>query len=111
MERKPLFRLSSLILLALSFSAFAEPVSNERQAELRNLLHQDCGSCHGMTLNGGLGPALTPESLKNKPIELLTATISEGRPGTPMPPWKYLLSDDEIYWLAQTLKNQMVAKQ
>ena len=90
------------MLLALSFSVFAESLSDERQAELRNLLQQDCGSCHGITLQGGLGPALTPESLKNKPIELLTVTIREGRPGTPMPPWKYLLSDDDIYWLAHT---------
>jgi cytochrome c55X len=111
MERKPLFRFGSLILLVLSFSAFAEPLSDKRQAELRNLLKQDCGSCHGMTLKGGLGPALTAEALKNKPIELITVTISEGRPGTPMPPWKFLLSEDDIHWLAQTLKQQVVAKQ
>lgn len=111
MERKRLFKLGTLILLALSFSAFAEPLSDERQAELRNLLQQDCGSCHGMTLKGGLGPALTAEALKDKPIEPLTVTISEGRPGTPMPPWKYLLSKDDINWLAQTLKQQVVAKQ
>lgn len=79
--------------------------------ELRNLLEQDCGSCHGMTLKGGLGPALTTEALRNKTIELITVTISEGRSGTPMPPWKYLLSEADINWLAQTLKHQVVAKQ
>ena len=73
------------------------------QAELRNLLHQDCGSCHGMRLTGGLGPALTPEALHGKPRELLIATVSEGRPGTPMPPWKPLLSEVEIAWLVDTL--------
>jgi cytochrome c55X len=98
-------------LLALGFSAFAEPLSEERIAELHNLLKQDCGSCHGMTLKGGLGPALTVEALKNKPIELITVTISEGRPGTPMPPWKHLLSKDDINWLAKTLKQQQVARQ
>ena len=111
MERKLLFRLSTLVLLTLSFSVSAEPLSDKRQAELHNLLKRDCGSCHGMTLKGGLGPALTAEALKNKPIELLAITISEGRPGTPMPPWKYLLSESDINWLAQTLKQQVVAKQ
>jgi cytochrome c55X len=48
--------------------------------------------------------------LKNKPIELLTVTIREGRPGTPMPPWKYLLSDSDINWLAQTLKQQAITQ-
>lgn len=107
----PLYRASLALLLSLSFSVFADSLSTERQDELRNLLEQDCGSCHGMTLKGGLGPALTTEALKNKPIELLTTTISEGRPGTPMPPWKHLLSKADINWLAKTLKHQVVAKQ
>ena len=106
-----MFKLSLLLLSSLSFSVFAETPTSQRQEELRNLLEQDCGSCHGMTLNGGLGPALTVEALKNKPIELVTITIREGRPGTPMPPWKYLLSESDINWLAQTLKQQVVAEQ
>ena len=89
----------------------ATELSSARQLELQNLLEQDCGSCHGMTLKGGLGPALTAEALKNKPLELLTVTISEGRPGTPMPPWKYLLSEADIQWLAHTLKQAVVDSQ
>ena len=106
-----MFKVSLFVLMALSFSVFAEEPGAQRQAELRNLLEQDCGSCHGMTRKGGLGPALTAEALKDKPIELLSITISEGRPGTPMPPWKFLLSQSDIDWLAQTLKQEVVAKQ
>ena len=62
-------------------------------------------------MNGGLGPALTAKALKDKPIEFVTITIREGRPGTPMPPWKYLLSESDINWLAQTLKQQVIAEQ
>ena len=87
----------------LAGSAAAETPSGERQAELRNLLYQDCGSCHGMRLTGGLGPALTPQALHGKPRELLISTVSEGRPGTPMPPWKPLLSEVEIAWLVDYL--------
>jgi cytochrome c55X len=105
------YKVSLFILLMLSFSVFADKPDAQRQKELRNLLQQDCGSCHGMTRKGGLGPALTVEALKGKPIEYLTFTISEGRPGTPMPPWKYLLSESDINWLALALKQEMVAEQ
>lgn len=100
-----------MLLLPLSFSVFADSLTSQRQGELRNLLEQDCGSCHGMTLKGGLGPALTTEALKNKSIELLSVSISEGRAGTPMPPWKHLLSEADINWLARALKQQVVVKQ
>lgn len=106
-----MLKVSLLFLLTLSCSVYAETLTAERQDELRNLLEQDCGSCHGMTRKGGLGPALTVEALKDKPIEYLTYTIREGRPGTPMPPWKNLLNEADINWLAQALKRQVVAEQ
>ncbi|WP_271273057.1 c-type cytochrome [Aliamphritea hakodatensis] len=80
-------------------------LSAERQAELSHLLRHDCGSCHGMTLKGGLGPALTPDVLSNKPEEYLFHVISYGRQGTPMPPWQGILSDDDIRWLVDALKE------
>jgi len=78
-------------------------ISETRQLELLSLLKQDCGSCHGMTLKGGLGPALTPDAIANKPRELLVQTILAGRPGTPMPPWAPFLSRDEAGWLVNNL--------
>lgn len=80
-----------------------ENISTERQTELIYLLKQDCGSCHGMTLRGGLGPALLPESLANKPPEFLVQTILDGRPNTAMPPWRELLTKTEITWLVDTM--------
>ena len=76
-----------------------------RQQELVRLVRQDCGSCHGMTLKGGLGPALTPEALADKPAEGLVATIVGGRPGTPMPPWRQFLSEDEARWIVLRLQT------
>ncbi len=92
------------ISLCLSVYAHAD-VSSSRQAELINLLKQDCGSCHGMTLKGGLGPALLPATLDGKPAEVLVQTILEGRPNTAMPPWKPMLSNEDAMWLAQQLKQ------
>ena len=74
-----------------------------RQRELMTLLRQDCGSCHGMRLTGGLGPALTREALHDKPRDHLAATIVHGRPGTAMPPWGRFLSDADATWLAAQL--------
>ena len=76
-----------------------------RRSELVNLVRQDCGSCHGMTLKGGLGPALTRESLRDKPPEGLAATILYGRPGTPMPPWRAFVSGSEADWIARRLQE------
>jgi cytochrome c55X len=70
-----------------------------RARELLRLLKQDCGSCHGMRLTGGLGPPLTPAALRTKPAESLVATIESGRPGTAMPPWRRFVSEAEAQWL------------
>lgn len=105
-------RIRTLLLPALalgcalaSLPATAEP-SPARQRELRHLVRQDCGSCHGMTLQGGLGPALLPSDLKDKPAEGLAATIYYGRPGTPMPPWKQFMTEAEAAWIVDQLMRE-----
>lgn len=92
-------------LLLVSTAAMAAEPDAARKRQLVHLVRQDCGSCHGMTLNGGLGPALLPETLKDKPPEGLAATIYYGRPGTPMPPWKQFISEDEAMWIVQELMS------
>lgn len=92
----------SLQLAGFALPAAAEP-SPARQKELIHLVRQDCGSCHGMTLQGGLGPALLPATLAGKPAEGLVATIIGGRPGTPMPPWHRFLAEDEAQWIVAKL--------
>ncbi len=87
----------------VSVNAQDEIISKQRSAELTSLLVQDCGSCHGMTMKGGLGPALTPDALKNKPRQMIEVTIANGRPGTPMPPWNKILTKQEIDWMVNTL--------
>jgi cytochrome c55X len=76
-----------------------------RQSELLRLLRQDCGSCHGMRLTGGLGPTLTPQALRDKPADSLAATIVAGRAGTAMPPWRPFLSEKEAEWLVERLQQ------
>lgn len=95
----------SLLFLSMALpSAEAEP-SSARQTELRELLKNDCGACHGLSLQGGMGPSLLPEALAGKPDDLLAATILEGRKGTAMPPWKPFMNRDEAIWLVKTLRQ------
>ena len=100
-------------MLAMHCS-FAEPgsadVTPERQNELLYFVKHDCGSCHGMTLKGGLGPALLPEALTGKPKAFLVTTIMEGRKNTAMPPWKSMLSENEAIWITEQLLNGKAAK-
>lgn len=77
----------------------------ERQAQLQHLLSHDCGSCHGLRLTGGLGPPLTPTTLAGKDLPALATIIRHGVPGTPMPPWKAIISDEEARWLAEFMKG------
>ena len=75
----------------------------ERQRELVHVVRQDCGSCHGMRLTGGLGPALTPDALAQTPLDSIAAAIFHGRPGTPMPGWRTMLSESDAQWIAKQL--------
>ncbi len=89
--------------LAQTSSPAAHPPTPERQQALVRMVRQDCGSCHGLHLTGGLGPALTPEALADKPLDSMVATIYGGRPGTPMAPWKAMLSEAEARWVTEQL--------
>lgn len=86
-------------------AAAAGELAPDRARELVRMVRQDCGSCHGMTLNGGLGPALTADALKVRgvPKEALVATIVGGRPGTPMPPWHRFMNEAEAGWVVDRL--------
>ncbi len=69
------------------------------------MVKQDCGSCHGLTMKGGLGPPLLPSALADKDSEQLVYVILNGRHGTPMPPWRDFLSESEARWVVEQLKR------
>jgi len=90
------------MIAALVLAALAT-VTPERAAELEHIVVQDCGSCHGLTRKGGLGSPLTPDALAGRDAEGLAVIILDGIPGTAMPPWRPLLSDEEAAWIADYL--------
>ena len=100
-----------LIWLALSFVTTAplwasDSISDYRQQELMNILIQDCGSCHGLTMKGGLGQALLLETLKGKSAEYISRVILYGKADSAMPAWRSLLSPVEARWIADRLLQE-----
>lgn len=91
--------------IILTFPATAE-ISATRAAELEHMVLQDCGSCHGLTLKGGLGRPLTKAALAEADREVLSLIILDGVPGTAMPPWRPLLTETEALWIADYLKGE-----
>ncbi|THF65598.1 cytochrome c [Pseudothauera nasutitermitis] len=88
---------------AAAYAAAAADPQPTRQRELVSMVRQDCGSCHGLTLAGGLGPALLPHALAEKPVDSMVATVMNGRPGTAMPGWSRFMSEPEAEWVVREL--------
>lgn len=97
--------LAAIALALAAVPALAGDLSPQRAAELEHLVRQDCGSCHGMTLKGGLGPDLRAETLAGTAPETLAQIVLDGIPGTAMPPWRPLLTEGEALWIAEYLLN------
>ena len=94
-----------MVVIAAAISpAFASDSAIDT-ARLANLVKQDCGSCHGLTLRGGLGKPLTRERLRQWDRAELVHIILDGVPGTPMPPWRPFLTEAEAHWIADMLKR------
>jgi len=94
------------LLLALPLPAAADSgIPAGRQRELRHLLLHDCGSCHGLTMRGGLGRSLLPEALAGRSDAALAEVILQGARGTPMPPWRDELTPEEALWMVRELRR------
>ena len=87
------------------FTGKTNPLGTDAASEGAKVFHTNCETCHG-TQGHGDGPI--GESLDPKPknlAELQTVAsddflfwrITEGKPGTSMPPWKNILTEDQIW--------------
>lgn len=104
----PSLRSSCLVVMLISLvcsTLGATAQDAARQSELTALVRQDCGSCHGMTLKGGLGSALLPKNVAHLEAGGIAQIILDGVPGKPMPPWRGLISEADALWIAERLKE------
>ena len=95
-------RLAAL-MLAFALPVQAGEVAPARAEELRQMVRQDCGSCHGLRLTGGLGSPITAQALAGRDPDELAMLILDGLPGSAMPGWRPLLTADEARWIADYL--------
>ncbi|MFA3916513.1 c-type cytochrome [Ruegeria hyattellae] len=94
-------RLAAAMVALVASSAFAAETIDP--GALKRLVHQDCGSCHGLTLKGGLGPDLRAKNLQHYDPVTLSSVILDGIPDTAMPGWRPLMSEEEAEWVARYL--------
>lgn len=97
--------LVGILILLSGTNAWSGPLADSQMKRLEHLVRHDCGSCHGMTLKGGLGPALLPARLANRDEEGLVQMILHGNPARAMPPWRHLLNEAEVRWIVRRLKQ------
>ncbi len=92
---------AALTVICTGFPVFASEAPDA--VRLERLVLQDCGSCHGLTRKGGLGPDLRAGALAGWDVTSLTGVILDGIPGTAMPPWRPIMSEVEARWIAEYL--------
>lgn len=95
--------IAAFCLSVASAAASPPDIAPERQDELEHMVLQDCGSCHGLTMKGGLGNPITPGALSGRDAAGLAVIILDGVPGTAMPPWSPLITEAEALWIANYL--------
>ncbi|WP_246550300.1 MULTISPECIES: c-type cytochrome [Bradyrhizobium] len=101
----PSIALAAAVAIGPAAAGEANANAATNTARLANLVRQDCGSCHGLTLKGGLGKPLTPDHLSAWSREQLVSIVLDGVPGTPMPPWRPLLSEADVRWIVERLQQ------
>lgn len=94
----------SAVLLALVALASA-CVSVDDSSTGREIYDQICSRCHGLQLQGGVGPALDADSAAaERDDEYWTQTIARGRGR--MPAFQSTLSDDQIQLVVEFAREQ-----
>ncbi len=86
-----------------SATATSSPAPTGSAINASQLYSNLCAGCHGANRQGGIGPALTSNTLANQTLSQITGTINSGRDG--MPAYSNQLSSDQINALANFLKN------
>jgi cbb3-type cytochrome c oxidase subunit III len=100
---------SKVLLLALGVLVLAATVQAADQPDGAAIFKQKCAMCHGPD-GKGFAAIKTPDftdpkiqaSVTDKQIQ---ETIENGKKGTPMPPFKDKLKDDEIQTMVKYIRS------
>jgi nitrite reductase (NO-forming) / hydroxylamine reductase len=81
-------------------------VGSVRDKSVSAYYADSCSGCHGPDRRGATGPALLPQRLTQEDAYYFDV-IKDGKPGTAMPPWSSLLSDEEIFSLVSYIRSEV----
>jgi nitrite reductase (NO-forming)/hydroxylamine reductase len=90
-----------LVLMAAPVLANDEDDDDDRKMrdedfmKAKQIYFDRCAGCHGTLRKGATGPSLEPSKTRAIPLEAMATIITEGTPGG-MPPWKDILTKEEI---------------
>ncbi len=92
--------ITALLAIALPTSSFCLPANAQAasgEGVAKQVYQDNCGACHGNTLEGGIGPSLIDDVWTNgKTDDEVMASISVGYPEKEMPGFSDILSEDTI---------------
>ncbi|MBW2421788.1 MAG: c-type cytochrome [Deltaproteobacteria bacterium] len=111
-------RVWRVALAIASTGLLAEAAFAEAPRSARQIYHDYCSVCHGDSgdgrsqAQGSMTPPpkdfSTPAAAVELTRERMLASVSEGRPGTAMTPWKKQLSQDEIAAVVDYIRERMM---
>jgi mono/diheme cytochrome c family protein len=95
------------------YAGKTNPLGADASAEGAKIFKTNCETCHGPKGygDGPIGEALDPkpknlaEFAPTVEDDFLYWNIAEGRPGTSMPPWKNILTEDQIWQLVVFIRT------
>lgn len=95
-------RLVGFLMIMLQLTASCTSVDPTSSAP--EVYEQTCARCHGISMGGGVGPALGPGSdAASKPDESLLTAITNGR--ARMPSFRNQLTEAQILGLVEYIRT------
>ena len=97
--------IATLEAVPSEFAGKTNPLGADAATEGAKIFKSNCETCHGIQGHGDgpIGEALDPKPMNLAELQTVAADdyllwrITEGRPGTSMPPWKNILTEEQIW--------------
>jgi len=97
--------IGTLESVPVEFAGKTNPLGADASIEGAKVFKSNCETCHGPQGRGDgpIGEALDPKPQNLAKLQTVAGDdylfwrITEGRPGTSMPPWKNILTEEQIW--------------
>lgn len=109
----PTQEIGTLESVPSEYASKTNPLSADASTDGAKVFKANCETCHGPQGHGDgpIGEALDPKPQNLAELQAVTADdylywrIAEGKPGTPMPPWKNILTEEQVWQLVAFIRT------